>query len=70
MLGLALLVVDLYTLVQHRPEGLGDQIFHGVWALVAIAFIPGAATRAAEGIKQIGAAAGAAWKSKDKDGAP
>lgn len=70
MLGLALLVVDLYTLVQHRPEGLADQIFHGVWALVAIAFIPGAATRAAEGIKQIGAAAGAAWKAKDKDGAP
>jgi hypothetical protein len=69
MLGLALLVVDLYTLVQHRPEGLGDQIFHGAWALIAMAFIPGAVVR----LRALIAAGGDAvkvWKAKDKDGAP
>lgn len=70
VLGVALLGWDAYLLLQHPPSGLGDQIFHGAWALVAIALIPGAATRAAAGIREVGAAAGFAWKSKDKDGAP
>lgn len=45
MLGLILLGADLYTMLQHPPSGIGDQVFHGLWALIAIAFIPGAAAR-------------------------
>lgn len=67
-LGLALLVVDLYTLVKHPPSGLGDQVFHGVWALIAMAFIPGAVVRLRAMIIGTGGDAVKVWKAKDKDG--
>jgi hypothetical protein len=70
MLGLALLVVDLYTLVKHPPSGLGDQIFHGAWALMALAFIPGAVVRLRALITGAGGDAAKVWKARGKDGAP
>lgn len=69
VLGVALLAWDVYAMLKHPPAGLVDQIAHGMWALVAISLIPGAATQAAKGIRELGGALGAAWKSKDKDGA-
>lgn len=64
LLGVALLAADGYFLRQHPPSGTGDHVFHGFWGLVAIAFIPGAASRAASGISKIAGAAAAAWKAK------
>lgn len=70
MLGLVLLAWDLYAMLKHPPAGIGDQIWHGAWALVAIGFIPGAATRSASGIRELASAFGAVWKAKDKGAAP
>ena len=70
LFGIAILAADGYFLFKHPPAGLGDQLFHGAIGLIGLALIPGAATRAAEGIKQVGGSLAGIWKAKDSGTPP